>query len=86
MCSNAYRPAPLGGRRFWSRLEAPLSEPVPLVPVTSLSLQPLTLSESGASCLLISAHYRHLDMVKALFEAGGRKLLMLTADSGPAAS
>ena len=30
MFSNAYRPAPLGGRRFWSRVEAPLSAPVPL--------------------------------------------------------
>ena len=36
--------------------------------------------DTGASCLWISAQNGHLQVVKALLEAGGRELLMLTAD------
>ncbi len=37
-------------------------------------------SDNGASCLFISALNGHLEAVNALLEAGGRELLMLTAD------
>jgi ankyrin repeat protein len=38
--------------------------------------------DTGASCLWISAQNGHLQVVKALLEAGGRELLMLTEDDG----
>ena len=38
--------------------------------------------DNGASCLMASAHYGHVEVVNALLEAGGRELLMLTADDG----
>lgn len=39
----------------------------------------------GANCLYGSVEKWHLDVVKALMEAGGRKLLMLSKDDGKAA-
>ena len=38
--------------------------------------------DGGFSCLYISAGEGHLEVVNALLEAGGRELLMLTADDG----
>jgi len=35
---------------------------------------------NGDSCIYISAQQGHLDVVKALLEAGGHGLLMLTTD------
>jgi len=42
--------------------------------------------DDGVSCLYISAREGHVDVVKAQLEAGGRELVMLTADMEPAAS
>ena len=39
-------------------------------------------ADDGTSCLYISAHNGHLEVVNALLEAGGRELLMLTLDDG----
>ena len=38
--------------------------------------------DTGVRCLYISAQEGHLDVVKALLDAGGRELAMLTADDG----
>jgi len=37
-------------------------------------------ADNGASCLMISAQGGHLEVVRALLEAGGRELLILTMD------
>jgi ankyrin repeat protein len=37
---------------------------------------------NGDSCICISAQQGHLDVMKALLEAGGHGLLMLTTDDG----
>ena len=37
--------------------------------------------DDGYSCLM-SAQNGHLELVKALLEAGGRELVMLTSDNG----
>ena len=37
-------------------------------------------ADGGFSCLYVSAQEGHLEVVKALLEAGGRELVMLTAD------
>jgi ankyrin repeat protein len=51
---------------------------------TSLSFCDLTrlgrLRDNGVNCLYISAAYGHLEVVKALLEAGGRELVMRTKD------
>ena len=39
-------------------------------------------ADNGASCLFMSAQNGHLEVVRALLEAGGRELAMLTADDG----
>ncbi len=39
-------------------------------------------TDDGTSCLWIKAANGHLEVVKALLEAGGRELLMLTNDCG----
>jgi hypothetical protein len=38
--------------------------------------------DDGVKCLLMKAHEAHLEVVKALMEAGGRELVMLTRDDG----
>jgi hypothetical protein len=38
--------------------------------------------DNGLSCRLISAEKGHLDVMKALLEAGGRELVMLTTPDG----
>jgi hypothetical protein len=35
--------------------------------------------DNGLTCLYMSAHEGHLEVVKALLEVGGRELAMLTA-------
>jgi hypothetical protein len=37
--------------------------------------------DNRVSCLWISAHIGHLEVVNTLLEAGGRELLMLTVDN-----
>jgi ankyrin repeat protein len=38
-------------------------------------------ADNGASCLMVGAQNGHLEVVRALLEAGGRELLMMTADN-----
>ena len=39
-------------------------------------------ADDGASCIYVSVEAGHLDVVKTLLEAGGRVLVMQTADDG----